>query len=97
MKVRRFRFIQVVHGIRGFVFDAESNTPLSGAVISVHGIEHNVTTYRDGDFFRILTPGIYNVTVQRLGYVTLTIDQSSLSLIFFPQISTRNQRRHSCW
>lgn len=63
-----------MHGIRGFVFDMDSNAALAGAVIYVHGIEHNVTTYRDGDFFRILTPGIYNVTVERLGYVKLMIN-----------------------
>jgi len=59
---------QVVHGIRGFVFDSKTNVPVSGAVIHVHGIEHNVTTYRDGDFFRLLSPGIYNITVKRIGY-----------------------------
>lgn len=72
-----------MHGIRGFVFDMESHAPLAGAVIYVHGIEHNVTTYRDGDFFRILTPGIYSITVQRLGYVEIMIDQMSLSFFFF--------------
>lgn len=59
--------MKVVHGIRGFVFDLESDAALSGTVIHVHGIEHNVTTYQDGDFFRILTPGVYNITAERLG------------------------------
>ena len=42
---------------------------LSGVVIHVHGIQHNVTTYRSGDFFRLLTPGIYHITAERIGYV----------------------------
>jgi hypothetical protein len=57
-----------VHGIRGFVFDSKTNAPISGAIIHVRGIEHNVTTYRDGDFFRLLSPGLYDITVQRIGY-----------------------------
>ncbi|CAF4170825.1 unnamed protein product [Rotaria sp. Silwood2] len=63
---------QVVYGIRGFVFDSRTKTPLSGVVIHVHGIEHNVTTYRDGDFFRLLSPGIYDITVERIGYESET-------------------------
>ncbi len=57
-----------MHGIRGFVFDSKTNAPISGAIIHVRGIEHNVTTYRDGDFFRLLSPGLYDITVQRIGY-----------------------------
>jgi len=59
---------QVVHGIRGFVFDSKTKLPLAGVIIHVHSIQHNVTTYRDGDFFRILTPGFYTITVTRVGY-----------------------------
>lgn len=57
----------MTHGIRGFVFDAKTKMPLSGVVIHVHGIQHNVTTYRDGDFFRLLTPGVYDITAKRVG------------------------------
>ena len=58
---------QVVHGIRGFAFDSKTRLALSGVVVHVHGIQHNVTTYRDGDFFRLLPPGAYDVTVERVG------------------------------
>ncbi|CAF4324390.1 unnamed protein product, partial [Rotaria magnacalcarata] len=61
----------VTRGIRGFVFDSKTKMPLSGVIIHVHGIQHNVTTSRDGDFFRILTPGIYDITVDRIGYVSI--------------------------
>ncbi|CAF5146191.1 unnamed protein product, partial [Rotaria magnacalcarata] len=63
---------QVTRGIRGFVFDSKTKMPLSGVIIHVHGIQHNVTTSRDGDFFRILTPGIYDITVDRIGYQSET-------------------------
>ncbi|CAF1310615.1 unnamed protein product [Rotaria sp. Silwood1] len=63
---------QVVHGIRGFVFDSKTKIPLSGVMIHVNGIEHNVSSYRDGDFFRLLTPGIYDITAERVGYQSET-------------------------
>ncbi|CAF1083152.1 unnamed protein product [Adineta steineri] len=63
---------QVVHGIRGFAFDSKTKIPLSGVVIHVHGNQHNVTTYRDGDFFRLITPGVYDITAERIGYQSET-------------------------
>ncbi|CAF1279483.1 unnamed protein product, partial [Adineta ricciae] len=63
---------QVVHGIRGFVYDAKTKIPLSGVIIHVHDIQHNVTTYRDGDFFRLLTAGVYDITAERIGYESET-------------------------
>jgi len=71
-----FYNIKVVHGIRGFVFDSKTNTPISGVTIHVHGIEHNVTTYRDGDFFRLLSTGEYSITVERTGYVKIDINEN---------------------
>ncbi|CAF0984664.1 unnamed protein product [Adineta steineri] len=63
---------QVVHGIRGFVFDSKTKVPVSGVTIHIHNIEHNVTTYRDGDFFRILSAGVYDITAERVGYESET-------------------------
>ena len=48
--------------------DQQTKTPLSGVVIHLQGIEHDVTTYQDGDFFRLLSPGVYNITVARVEY-----------------------------
>ena len=58
---------QVFRGVRGFVFDDETKSAISGAVISIDGVEHNVVSSRDGDFFRLLSSGVYNVSVTRLG------------------------------
>jgi hypothetical protein len=60
-------FIEVVHGIRGFVFDSKTKMGLTGVIVRVHDVEHNVTTFRDGDFFRLLSPGVYTITVDRIG------------------------------
>jgi len=43
-------------------------------VIHIHGIQHNVTSYRDGDFFRIVTPGTYDITAERNGYVEMNMN-----------------------
>ncbi|KRX70320.1 Carboxypeptidase -like protein [Trichinella sp. T6] len=50
-------FINEVHSsLSGFVVDS-SGSPLFGATIFVQGIEHNVTSNKDGDYWRLLTPG----------------------------------------
>ncbi|KAL1232934.1 Carboxypeptidase N catalytic chain [Trichinella spiralis] len=50
-------FINEVHSsLSGFVVDS-SGSPLSGATIFVQGIEHNVTSNKDGDYWRLLIPG----------------------------------------
>ncbi|KAI8486149.1 hypothetical protein Bbelb_360490 [Branchiostoma belcheri] len=60
-------YIDQAHkGIRGFVLDRNLN-PIEGAVIHVHGINHDVTTAKDGDYWRMLVPGTYTVTVSYNG------------------------------
>ncbi|XP_010778566.1 carboxypeptidase N catalytic chain-like [Notothenia coriiceps] len=50
------------------VYD-ENNNPLGNAEISVAGVNHDVTTGVDGDYFRLLLPGTYTVTASAPGYV----------------------------
>ncbi|KAL0179293.1 hypothetical protein M9458_024735, partial [Cirrhinus mrigala] len=61
----------VHHGIKGMVYD-ENNNPVSNAVISVAGVNHDVTSGTDGDYFRLLLPGTYTVTASALGYQPFT-------------------------
>lgn len=53
---------QVHTGVKGFIF-SESGKPLGNVTISVAGIDHNVMSAADGDYWRLLVPGEHLVTV----------------------------------
>ena len=58
---------QVHTGVKGFVKD-QSGKGIEGAAISVHGINHIITTSKHGDFWRLLLKGTYTITVKAPGY-----------------------------
>nr|XP_015195686.1 PREDICTED: adipocyte enhancer-binding protein 1 [Lepisosteus oculatus] len=61
-------FMEQVHrGIKGVVKDREGN-PIANATVSVDGINHDVKTAANGDYWRLLNPGEYRVTVRAEGY-----------------------------
>nr|XP_023834197.1 inactive carboxypeptidase-like protein X2 [Salvelinus alpinus] len=65
-------FMEQVHrGIRGVVKDEEGN-PITNATVSVEGVNHDVTTAVTGDYWRLLNPGEYRVTVRAEGFTPLT-------------------------
>jgi carboxypeptidase D len=54
-------YIEETHnGVHGFVKD-QNGKPILDAVIHVQGIKHNVTTAKNGYFWRLLVPGDYQV------------------------------------
>ncbi|KAL2078010.1 hypothetical protein ACEWY4_025695 [Coilia grayii] len=62
---------QVHHGVKGMIYD-DNNNPISDAVIAVAGINHDITSGADGDYFRLLLPGTYTLTVSAPGYQAST-------------------------
>lgn len=51
--------------------DARNGAALPDVRILVAGINHNITTGRFGDYYRLLLPGNYNVTAIAAGWVVL--------------------------
>ncbi|XP_076452817.1 carboxypeptidase D-like isoform X2 [Babylonia areolata] len=64
---------QVHKGVRGFVTDAETQQGIANATVSVDGIDHAVRSAADGDFWRLLAPGTYTVTVSAPRYKAKSI------------------------
>ncbi|XP_024411441.2 carboxypeptidase N catalytic chain [Desmodus rotundus] len=77
---------QVHHGIKGMVLD-ENNNNVPEAVISVSGINHDVTSSNQGDYFRLLLPGTYTVTASAPGFdpetVIVTVGPGEPKLVDF--------------
>lgn len=69
-------FMEEVHkGVKGFVFDSNGNG-IPNATIDVKGREHSVRSVADGDFWRLLVPGEYTLSVSAKGYHDKEIDVS---------------------
>ncbi|KAL9950766.1 hypothetical protein ACROYT_G043323 [Oculina patagonica] len=61
-------FTQQVHyGVSGFVKTTQGE-PLTDATISVADRRHDVTTSKDGDYWRLLVPGSYEITARAKGF-----------------------------
>ncbi|XP_049616831.1 carboxypeptidase Z [Syngnathus scovelli] len=61
-------FIEAVHrGIKGIVKDVEGNG-IKDARVSVRGIRHDILTAENGEYWRLLTPGIHIVSASAPGY-----------------------------
>jgi len=52
----------------GFV-RSKDGKPIARANVVVEGINHNVTTTADGEYWRLLLPGTYSVYATSWGYV----------------------------
>ncbi|OCT96555.1 hypothetical protein XELAEV_18008761mg [Xenopus laevis] len=62
-------FMEQVHrGIKGVVRDKDTEKGISGAIIAVNELNHDIRTAVDGDYWRLLNPGEYEVTAKAEGY-----------------------------
>lgn len=65
-------YIEQVHkGVHGYVTSTIGH-PIKEATIEVEGINHFVRSAKFGDYWRILLPGSYNITVSARGYESYT-------------------------
>ena len=53
--------LQVHKGLRGFVLDKSTAAPVANASLIVEGINHTIYSAEDGDYWRLLIPGTYNI------------------------------------
>ncbi|KII65896.1 Carboxypeptidase N catalytic chain [Thelohanellus kitauei] len=60
-----------LRGIKGMVVDSNNN-PLKDVHISISDRKHDVKTAVDGDYWRLVLPGTYEVTARLRGYDTQT-------------------------
>uniref|UniRef100_A0A182KDH9 Peptidase M14 domain-containing protein n=1 Tax=Anopheles christyi TaxID=43041 RepID=A0A182KDH9_9DIPT len=63
---------QAQHGITGYVRSTIGH-PIGRASVQVNQIEHVTYTTANGDFYRLLLPGLYNVTAEAEGYEPQTL------------------------
>ncbi|XP_075429795.1 putative carboxypeptidase X1 isoform X1 [Ascaphus truei] len=62
-------FMEQVHrGIKGVVRDKDTEKGVPEAIIAVDGLNHDIRTAFDGDYWRLLNPGEYEVTAKAEGY-----------------------------
>ncbi|KAM4586418.1 putative carboxypeptidase X1 [Fundulus diaphanus] len=60
---------QVHRGIKGVIRDKDTEAGIADATIKVEDIDHHIRSAADGDYWRLLNPGEYRVTVSAEGYV----------------------------
>ena len=71
-------FLEQVHmGVKGFV-RAVNGTAIRGARVDVTGRDHPVYTAVDGDYWRLLLPQVYQITVSADGF--LDVRRSNISV-----------------
>uniref|UniRef100_A0A8C4QTQ3 Carboxypeptidase E n=1 Tax=Eptatretus burgeri TaxID=7764 RepID=A0A8C4QTQ3_EPTBU len=80
-------FMEQVHrGVKGVIRDENGNGYPNG-IISIHGINHDVTSGNEGDYFRLLLPGVYWLTASAPGYhsetAQVTVNDSTPSVVDF--------------
>ncbi|XP_071391256.1 probable carboxypeptidase X1 [Centroberyx affinis] len=63
---------QVHRGIKGVIRDKDTEAGIADAIIKVDDIDHHIRSVADGDYWRLLNPGEYQVTASAEGYYPST-------------------------
>ena len=73
-KEAMMKYMEAAHiGVKGVVKD-EAGYPIYLASVQVQGIDHNVTTTEQGEFWRLLIPGTYTITVSAMEHEPKTVE-----------------------
>lgn len=68
-------FIEQTHsGVRGLVTSGSSGKPVADASIQVKTISHVIRSSDWGEYWRLLVPGTYTLTVSAPGYLSKTVE-----------------------
>ena len=68
-------------GIKGTVIDSTTKSSINGAIITVNNSSHSVITSERGEYWRLLLPGIYQLSASAFGYqssnITIMVDNTN--------------------
>ncbi|XP_056625972.1 LOW QUALITY PROTEIN: probable carboxypeptidase X1 [Triplophysa dalaica] len=65
---------QIHRGIKGVVRDKDTEAGIADAIIKVDDIDHHIRSAFEGDYWRLLNPGEYHITVTAEGYIPASRD-----------------------
>ena len=64
-------YLEAVHrGVKGLITDEKTGLPIANASVKIKGIEKTIYSTDQGEFWRLLKPGDYVMTVSAKGYQT---------------------------
>lgn len=64
------KYMEQVHrGAHGFI-NSSIGTPIANASVTVDNVTHVTYSWKNGEYWRLLLPGRYNITVEAEGYET---------------------------
>lgn len=90
-------YIKLTHiGARGLVKDS-NGYPIRDAEIEVQGVEDKpIKTTERGEFWRLLTPGTYNIRAVSFGWVDVTLNNCEEARVGVDELedSVENHQRH---
>ena len=68
-------YMETIHnGVRGIITDLNNGEPVNANII-IEGIDNNIyPDLENGDYYRMISPGNYTLTVQAFGYISESIE-----------------------